>query len=290
MVESIKELREICEKDTKGKDRPISEVMPRFLAIYITWVLLHTGITANQVTLLGFLIAVAGGIMFILGGKWLIVIGALLLIVNFLLDYVDGEVARYRGKASMTGAYISRLLGHHILESYIFATLPFGVYSALHDVKVFAFGLVAAISVLLIRLTVFNSYAGVVEAGLSLRRGSGLKKYLSPENSVESGDNGLSTPVEHVSSFITSRSPFLYTLFENLLSPGKELMLLTAGILDVVLNPVTVGRFTFDFVYLYLILWAILTMLAWITLATITIKRRTPETLFNQLFGEDNEH
>ena len=278
MVESIKELRLICEKDTRA-DRPVSEVIPRFFAIYITWILLHTRITANQVTLMGFLLGFAGGILFISGNPLYILIGSLLLLMNFQLDYVDGEIARYRKSASLTGRYISTLFGHHLLESWVFVSLAFGVYNALNDVRYFAFGFAASLSVLLIRLAVFNTYSGVVEAGLRVTAQAGITGQISAERP----EGELLSPDSYVMSYVASFGSIIYKVFENLLSPGRELMLLTAAILDIFIDPFNF-LVPFNFIGLFLIFWGVVAMLAWMTLATIAIRKKTSEVLFRRLF------
>ena len=281
MVESIKELRLICEKDTRA-DRPVSEVLPRFFAIYITWVLLHTKISANQVTLLGFSFGVAAGILFILGTGWYPILGAIFLLVNFQLDYVDGEIARYRKSGSLTGRYISTLFGHHLLETWVFISLTFGAYNVLGDVRVFIFGFAAALSALMIRLAVFNTYSGVIEAGLKITANGGKPKQIEETQDQET----KVSPDSYVMSFMSSFGPFVYKVFENLLSPGRELMILTAAILDFVIVPIALWEGAqMTFLSVVLIFWAVISVLAWLALATIAIKKRTSETLFERLFS-----
>lgn len=136
MVESIKELREVCQKGKIERVRRIS--------VYLTKLLLYTPITANQVTLLMTSVGIAIGILFSFGIYWYSIIGALLFPFYYILDHVDGEIARYRGTASLMGSYIDQL-SHNVIYPFIFVGISFGVYANSHSIIVFIFGFSASI-------------------------------------------------------------------------------------------------------------------------------------------------
>jgi len=126
-VESISELNKICQKRnyrTEGSwfDRYIA----RDLAIRVSWALLHTPITANQVTLLGLLIGLAGCFAIGLSGPILYLTGSLLLQIWYVLDKADGQIARYRKTMGLTGLFFDFIV-HHIMHSVIFFAL--GLYA-----------------------------------------------------------------------------------------------------------------------------------------------------------------
>ena len=79
----------------------------------ITWLLLHTRLSANSVTLLGILIGIAGALMLAWNEFWPLVAGLVLLQLSFVVDYSDGEVARYRaherGHGDRRGRRLPRL-------------------------------------------------------------------------------------------------------------------------------------------------------------------------------------
>lgn len=117
-VPSIKELRERTQIVKTESDRRWSYLVFRKVSIYITWVLVHTRITANQVTVIS-LLAAAGGLVFLgAGPRWAFGVGLGLLLAYHLLDRVDGEVARYRGVTSIHGIYLDNV-GHHITTAGI---------------------------------------------------------------------------------------------------------------------------------------------------------------------------
>ena len=110
MAESIKELRRICQEPTKNTDSWYYRNFPRRISIYFTKILLITGFTANQVTVLALAMSIISGILLSFGDPFHSVIGALLFQVRNILDCVDGEIARYRGSASISGEYLELLV------------------------------------------------------------------------------------------------------------------------------------------------------------------------------------
>ena len=102
-IPDIATLREICHAGKLAKDRRAWYAASRGVAIYITWLLIHTGVTANQVTLMTVMIALAGVVLLGTGPAGLALTGAGLLLAYHLLDKVDGDVARYRRTFSIVG-------------------------------------------------------------------------------------------------------------------------------------------------------------------------------------------
>lgn len=77
------------------------------LSIPITKFFLAHGLSANLATFMMFLTALAGGILLAINDLTIIV-GLLLLTLSYIFDYVDGQVARYSGQASLLGAVQDR--------------------------------------------------------------------------------------------------------------------------------------------------------------------------------------
>ncbi len=94
----------------------------RHVSIYVTRLLLPTGISANGVTALfiatGLLAAAVTAVPGLVAA-----IGAMLLAqLHMLLDCADGEVARWRRTSSPKGVYLDRI-GHYATEAAIVAAL-----------------------------------------------------------------------------------------------------------------------------------------------------------------------
>ena len=117
----------------------------RRFSIYFTALLLPTGITANQTTILGIIIGVTGSLFFLKGTYWWNIIGVLLLHLWHILDYSDGEIARYRNNCSETGIFLDRL-SHNFVDISIFICIGFGLYNSTQNAFMLVLGVIAAFS------------------------------------------------------------------------------------------------------------------------------------------------
>ena len=70
-------------------------------SIFLTWLFVNLRISANIVSISG-VFAVTGGIMLTSENKYIALIGSFGYMVYYLLDYVDGGVARYNGNIGVT--------------------------------------------------------------------------------------------------------------------------------------------------------------------------------------------
>lgn len=95
-------------------------------ALRITWLVLPSGVSAHTMTLAAWVcgLAAAGSLAWGTAGAWLV--GAALLQLWYLLDHVDGQVARYRGRATLDGVALDYLM-HHTLNMLVPLGLGHGV-------------------------------------------------------------------------------------------------------------------------------------------------------------------
>ncbi len=127
-VESLKELEAICQKPHwQEVGNWMVRKIERPLALHVTRLLLHTSITADQVTALSIAVGVLGGITFFSSNSVLFLLGVILFHVWYLLDHVDGQVARYRKSTSITGVYFD-FLTHYIVHAFFFLGLGLQAY------------------------------------------------------------------------------------------------------------------------------------------------------------------
>ena len=127
MVESIRELREICYKDSKGRRPLYMEWVTMKFSIYVTKLLLYTPIRADQVTIGMVLLAILGSIFMAFGSLNYMFIGILIIHFTVVLDNVNGEVARYRKEGSMMGTFLEQYY-HEVSVPLIFFSLGFGIF------------------------------------------------------------------------------------------------------------------------------------------------------------------
>ncbi|MBJ7353906.1 MAG: CDP-alcohol phosphatidyltransferase family protein [Thermoleophilaceae bacterium] len=109
----------------------------RKLSIRITRVLLPTGITANQTTVFGILIGIAGGLLLGVNEFWAQILAIVLLELAFVLDFCDGEIARFErtieGRSSGAGGAYLDWVGHYYMPAAMAAGLGWAVFHETGD-------------------------------------------------------------------------------------------------------------------------------------------------------------
>jgi len=100
----------------------------REVSYYPTWLFLKVGISANLITSLGFLIGCAGCLLIAFGNYIGIIVGALLVNLWALLDYADGQVARWSNSSSNYGRFLDNLADTG-MAALIFMCLGVGVFN-----------------------------------------------------------------------------------------------------------------------------------------------------------------
>ena len=95
------------------------------IAIYFIWLSLRLGLSGNTVSWISGFVAATGGLMLATNDPLIILIGSFGYIIWYLLDYVDGGVARIEGKGGMSGQYIDWMM-HVISHTAIVSGLCLG--------------------------------------------------------------------------------------------------------------------------------------------------------------------
>jgi hypothetical protein len=147
VTKTIKELRRDCQETHHSwHDQPWLFRQIREVSIFLTWLLLHTPLTPNAITLL----AIAGGVLtavLFAFGYW--VTGVIVLLVVIVLDFSDGEVSRYHGTQSKEGSYLDKIY-IFVVHPSPFAGLALGVHHADPTGWVLGAGFINVISVFLL--------------------------------------------------------------------------------------------------------------------------------------------
>ena len=138
------------------------------MALPVTWLLLHTPVTANQVTGFSLLVALAGILFFAFPSSAAFLTGAVLLQLWYLLDHVDGQIARYRKAASLTGRFFDYLM-HHVTHSVIFFSLGFYVYRLTGSLFWLLWGFVTSVGMTTFNLIYDTKYKTFMERLSALR-------------------------------------------------------------------------------------------------------------------------
>lgn len=133
----LDELAAVCGGEgTRGSDEPrdlrrLYARIVRRLSIRLTRLLLPTGLSANQVTVGGILIGLAGASLLAVNAFWAQITAIALLQLSFVLDFCDGEIARFEreieGKSSGAGGAYLDWVGHYYIPAFMTAALAWSV-------------------------------------------------------------------------------------------------------------------------------------------------------------------
>jgi hypothetical protein len=138
----MNELVVICGGEGRGQGeqrdfRRLYARLVRRLSILITRGLLPTGISANQTTVLGILIGLGGAGLLAYNRVWAQIAGLAMLQLSFVLDFCDGEIARFErqveGKQGGAGGEYLDWVGHYYVPAAITMAIGWAVFSRTGD-------------------------------------------------------------------------------------------------------------------------------------------------------------
>jgi hypothetical protein len=119
----LAELRRRCQKaGYRTSGNWMARHVSRPLALYVTWLVAPWGVSAHAMTVAALAVAVAAAGAFAVGSIAAWLIGAALLQTWYLLDHVDGQLARYHRTSSLDGVQLDYLM-HHLVNLLV----PWGV-------------------------------------------------------------------------------------------------------------------------------------------------------------------
>lgn len=154
---TINELREICSKKDK---RPFYEVhvMREISFIFTKYIFLPLNMTANQITFLATIAGLLSSFFFMfIEIKAYFILAALLFQLWYILDMIDGNIARYTNTNSSLGLYYDRL--HHVLvESLFWIGIGVGTYFFFNNINLIFFGVMAGFSYMLFKATISEKF------------------------------------------------------------------------------------------------------------------------------------
>lgn len=197
-VPSVNELRPIAQGAKTDADRRWSYRAFRAVSIYVTWALLHTGVTPNQVTILSLVVAAAGLVLVALPAASLAITGCILLLLYHLLDRVDGELARYQQRYSLLGVYLDNA-GHYLTGGGLLIAASFRLSEAAIEPRtVWLVGSLGAIAAIMSRVekhAAFHLFAQYVMKSPGLletvgSRSGPLTKEAIEASRADGGDSG----------------------------------------------------------------------------------------------------
>jgi phosphatidylglycerophosphate synthase len=148
----LRQLERVCQKpDHRRIGNWMARRISRPAALRITWLVAPWGVTANTATLAAWGLGLAAVITLTWGtlGGWLL--AAVLLQLWYLLDHVDGQLARLHGVSSLDGTQLDYLM-HHTINLLVPLGIGVGLFVRTAEPLWFVGGLVWGVSLLLITL------------------------------------------------------------------------------------------------------------------------------------------
>jgi len=134
----------ICNKLKKDTDGPVSQILNRPISLRISKILLKTGITPNQISILSFVIGLAGASFFFNGEYFYLILGGILIHIHSIVDGCDGEVARLKLRQTKYGGWLDSVLDRYA-DAAIILGLVYGYWSINGDIIIWIIGFFALI-------------------------------------------------------------------------------------------------------------------------------------------------
>ena len=146
MSVSLRELRARCQLPVRQHNDVAGLLFGDFASLPITKLFVDQGLSPNIATLGMLVCGLLGAALQVAGGWWALG-GAVLLVLYYVLDCVDGEVARWHGIEDMRWGYYDTIF-HLLVKASAFLGVGIGCWRALGHPQLLIAGAVAAIAVL----------------------------------------------------------------------------------------------------------------------------------------------
>jgi len=114
---TISELRSVYPETKKKFDKGNlwGFLVLRWTSFYPTWLLIRLGFSPNAVTILSLVAGVAGAALLAIGRNEMDIVGAALINLWNWLDYVDGNIARYKRTETSYGHFMDETVGNVVI-------------------------------------------------------------------------------------------------------------------------------------------------------------------------------
>jgi len=272
---SIKELKKKCVRNDVDQN---TLKFYRFLCWYLTKLFIYLRISANATTLLSIILSIITATLFFFGNLWYILIGALLLEFRWMLDFVDGHVARYWNKSTMNGLFLDQF-DHHLAGKLVFFSLSFGIFLHTKWIPILIFGFLASIFSMSI---VYSSiYWAIIRKRQRIHKGASTKekfeRILKKNEYIDVGE------VKGRYSILFSFAKRIHKIWTD---PGYYHLLLIIIIIEIVNIYIPFTKpyllLTF-FIIVYGIVFTIVQFISFI----VNFKGRSTDLQYQSLFGKD---
>jgi len=185
-----------------------------------TWLFLHTKITPNQVTVLSIVLGIVAAFFYSSSsmGSW--IIGFFILQVIFVLDAVDGMIARYRKTANPIGKYFD-IMAPNVIIPAVFTGITFYVYTLWGSPLAFMLGFLGIIGFLGRAVSTADKYFLIYQFSLTKNDSSIIEAMRGkPKQNVIDGKITLKYNLKKILTFQGASFFFLFAaVFDNYTTP-----------------------------------------------------------------------
>ena len=266
MSESIEELKKICFKGNYDKLPVYPRYVTHKISIRIVKLLLHTSLSPNQITLLSIVIGIISSIMFAVAVPAYFLAGALTLELYYIIDAVDGQLARYKKLSSMTGGYFD-YVSNYIVHPCVFFCIGLGLAIHSGDILPIVFAFSASISISLISIFSECKYNVIVSA---IKKASSVKV-----KKVGGGKSEVKLSVTR----------YLFSLFHKLCTyPTIMNIIVLVAVLNLFFSEIKLVSFEFSLPYALIIFYGLSCPLVFFAKLAYFIKTRGMEKEFSEVF------
>src|SRR6185437_12886811 len=160
VIPRLREARRIAQPP--GSSPSVTDIPYRKVSIYLSVPLAKLRATPNQITVVWILLGLAADVGLGFSQYWIRVAAASIFQLSYILDYVDGEVARLQDRTSRRGLFLD-LSGHCLIKTGVFLGAEYHIAASTGQLKYLILAFLACVSVSnLSSLYTFASYAGVL--------------------------------------------------------------------------------------------------------------------------------
>ncbi len=260
--ENIQELRIICQYPRRECDTWHGKHVCRKFSIYITRIVLSLGVSANIVTLIFFMIGILACFFLMLGTNLGFLMGALTLQFWYLIDHVDGEVARYRKEVTITGVYFDSVV-HYVVNATIFFSLGWGVYRNIEVLHSIAIGFIAGISTVLISASEDLKDSCILQKAANIKIDISFKRLRRKEETMQKKENVIKLLFSFIHKLCT------FPTFMNIIT--------LSVVMEIIINE--------NVLYWLVFVYALLATFVWMSRLTFNVKNNNIERKWKRLTG-----
>ena len=123
---SFKDITSSYTKEKRKRSSLWARIFSRPMSFVFTYILINLGVSANAVSVISILDAIAACVLMMLGGVYTYV-GIGLFVFWHVLDCVDGNIARVKKESSYGGAFLDAVSGY-VAPAFLFLSVGVAAY------------------------------------------------------------------------------------------------------------------------------------------------------------------